>query len=178
MSSCLVVFRFFHANKYKSAETTDLDTSGSSSPPPPPLSSVCWMPVSPLAFKGGILHRNPSQLWQIARPIKEKPFGSPQTSRPHVAARPPLYFCFFFSFLASCPPGDLTSAGSGVTAPVVSSAMERGGKHGGCRQTRQLAPALTEHPHPTPSALNNPSRGHRGYTSDIHTYSRGQLSTR
>lgn len=57
-----------------------------------------------LLFKGRILPSNPSQLWQIARPIKEKPFGVPQTSRPHVATRPPL------------SPWDLTSAGLGVTA--------------------------------------------------------------
>lgn len=43
------------------------------------------------------------------------------------------------------PHWDLTSAGLGVMAFVVSSSLERGGKHRSCRQTGQLAPALTEY---------------------------------
>ncbi len=62
------------------------------------LRTLCCMPVSLLPFKGRILPCNPSQLWQIARPIKEKLFGSPQTRWPHVAAGPPFYSAFI-------PPG-------------------------------------------------------------------------
>lgn len=61
-------------------------------------SMICCMPVSPFPFKGRILPCNPSQLWQIARPIKGKLFGSAQTRWPHVAARPPLRSAFI-------PPG-------------------------------------------------------------------------
>ena len=61
-------------------------------------SMICCMPVSPFPFKGRILPCNPSQLWQIARPIKGKLFGSAQTRWPHVAARPPLHSAFI-------PPG-------------------------------------------------------------------------
>ncbi|KAK1899955.1 putative portal protein, partial [Dissostichus eleginoides] len=83
-------------------------------------------------------------LWQIARPIKEKTIWlGPNEATTCCSETSPLP-----------PPWDPTSEGSGVTALVVSSATERGGKHRDCRQTGQIAPTLTERLLP---------RGHRGY---------------
>lgn len=114
---------------------------------------MCCMPVSPLFSRVRILPCNPFQLWQIARPIKEKLFGSPKTRWPHVAAQTSPSHCLH-------PPWDLTSEGSWVTAFVISSEMERAEKHGDCRRTGQLAPAPT-------------AKLPMSYT---HTYSRWQLS--
>lgn len=149
LSSCFVVVRFFIGHFWSWRQFGYFWLSFFSSPS---QSKVSCMPVSPLPFKGRILPCNPSQLWQIARPIKEKLFGSPQTRWPHVAARPPLRSSLHL------PPWDLTSEGPGVTALVVSSATEREGKHRNCKKTGQLAPALTE----------RLFRGHRGYVPRPH----------
>lgn len=99
-------------------------------------STVCCMPVSLLLFKGRILLHNPSQLWQIARPIKENHLARPKRGDHMLQHDLP-------STLPSSNPWDLPSEGLGVTALDVSSALEPWGKHGDWRQTRQLALALT-----------------------------------
>lgn len=55
-------------------------------PQPSFQATRCCLPVFLLHLNGWILPSNPSQLWQIAQPIKEKLFGSPQTRWPHVVA--------------------------------------------------------------------------------------------
>lgn len=114
-------------------------------------SMVSCMPVAPLLLKGRILPCNPSQLWQIAWPIKEKLFGSPQTRQPHVAVRPPLRSAFI-------PPETPPLGVQGSQRLWFLPQWTREGKHKDCRQTGQLARALTER-----LLLNSLPWGHRGY---------------
>lgn len=122
------------------------------SPPSSFKSRVCCMQAFPLLLKGRILPGNPSQLWQIARPIKEKTVWLVPNEVTTCCSTTSPSLCLH-------PPRDLTSEGSGVAVLAVSSEMEKGEKHRDCRQTGQFANAL--------QAL-----------SYIHTYNRRQLSLR
>lgn len=134
----------------------DLVTSGSPSPhhPPSPRSAVCQSrhSLSREEFSP-VIHPSCGRLHGQ---LKKNCLARPKRGDHMLQRDLPSVLCLH-------PPWDLTSEGSGVTALVVSSAMERGGKHRDCRQTGQLAPALTQCLLP-----NSLPRGQQGYVRRAH----------